>query len=151
MHRAVAYAPLSIIQLLVDHGASIADTNLLPHAVLAYIDTVGEPGSSDRLEVIKYLIVHGALINAYYGDTLNHEVPSGDHVYYGKMTALHFAIAGGKTALVTLLLNSGADAGLDTWSGWITDGKIISSVDLARRRGFEGVVSILSERPHGKA
>ncbi|KAJ8114924.1 hypothetical protein OPT61_g3311 [Boeremia exigua] len=132
MQRAVAYAPLSTIELFVDHGATIADTNLLPHAALAYIDTAGEPGMPDRLEIIKYLIDHGASIDAFYGDTLNSDVPSGDYVYYGRMTALHFAIVGGKRDLVELFLEIGANPRLDTWSGWKTQGETVSSFQLAQ-------------------
>ena len=143
MQRAVAYAPLSTIQLLVKHGAVIKDSNLLPHAVLAYIDTAGEPGMPCRAEVIQYLIEHGASIDACYNDTLNSEVESGEWVYYGIMSALHFAIVGGKYELVGALLQNGADPRSETRSGWKTEWKLISSIELAKLCGFEDIASLL--------
>lgn len=143
MQRAVAYAPLSMIQLLVKHGAIIKGTNLLPHAVLAYIDTPGEPGMPCRAVVIQYLIEHGASIDACYNDTLNSEVASGEWIYYGIMSALHFAIIGGKYELVGALLQNGASPGTETRSGWKTEWRMISSIELAKLCGFKDIASLL--------
>ena len=143
MQRAVAYAPLSTIQLLVKHGAVIKDTNLLPHAVLAYIDTPGEPGMPCRAEVIQYLIEHGASIDACYNDTLNSSVASGEWVHYGVMNALHFAIVGGKYELVGALLQQWADPRSETRSGWKTGWRTISSIELAEMCGFEDIATLL--------
>ena len=84
----------------------IAKTNLLPNVALANIDTAGKPEMPDRTEVVKYLIDRGASINAFYGDTLNPDVRSENCVLYRGMTALHFAVVGGKRDLVGLLLKS---------------------------------------------
>ena len=145
MQRAARFAPLPIIQLLVQHGAEIKNTNLLPHATLSYISTAGDPGRPDRLEVINYLIDQGASINAFYNDTLNADVPSGDGVFYEKMTALHFAVVGGEKELVKALLERGADSKLETWSAWKSNGKFVSSVELARICGFEDIALVLEE------
>lgn len=145
MQRAVGYAPFAMIKLLVDRGAVVAGTNLLPHAALAYIDTPGGPEILDRLEVSKYLIERGALLDACYIDTYKGNT-SGDYLYYGRMTALHFAIIGGKRDLIELLLDSGADAGIGAQSAWKTDWEVISSVALAQKCGFEDIASMLRER-----
>lgn len=146
MQRAVSYASLDIVKLLVQHGAIIQNTNLLPHVVLAYVQTQAQtqdPVFEGRLEVLRYLLNHGALINAFYADTLNADVPSGDKIMYGQMTALHFAIAGGKKDLVQLLLERGADKGIETWSSWKTGGRTVGCVELARICGFEDIAGVL--------
>jgi ankyrin repeat protein len=151
MQRAVSYAQLDVIKLLVQHGAIIQDTNLLPHAVLGDIEAQTQtqnPVSEGRLDVIHYVLDHGALINAFYDDTLNADVPCGEKVMYGKMTALHFAIVGGKKHLVQLLLERGADKDVETWSAWKTRGKIVGCVELARICGFEEIADML-EAGHG--
>ncbi|KAF2999344.1 hypothetical protein E8E13_005665 [Curvularia kusanoi] len=143
MQRAVAYAPLSNIKLLVEHGAIISETNLLPHAAWGYHERSEKPEIENRMEIIRYLIDQGASIDAFYCDTLNEEIRSGEYVFFGKMNALHLAIAGGKQDLVELLLENGANAKLDTWSAWKTEGKTISTVELARLCGFEEITLMI--------
>lgn len=72
-------------------------------------------------------------------------------MFYGKMTALHFTIAEGKTDLMHLLLENGADASLDTYPKWKTDGRHISSVQLAQRYGSDNSCSILTKKTRAKA
>ncbi|KAJ4304824.1 hypothetical protein N0V90_000352 [Kalmusia sp. IMI 367209] len=149
MQRAVSYASLDMIKQLVQHGATIADSFLLPHAVLAHTQVSSRHPSSPpiecRLPVIKYLLDNGAYMDAFYMDSLSPDVPSGDQVMFGRMTALHFAIVDGDVKLVRLLLEKGATIGLKTWSAWKTNGKLVESVDLARICGQERVIKLLED------
>jgi hypothetical protein len=64
MTVAAREASLQIIMLLVEHGGVIDGTDLVAQAAIG--DSRGETG---RLEVIEYLLDHGAPIDAVAGST----------------------------------------------------------------------------------
>ena len=142
MHRAVSYAPLKVVKLLVEHGGVVKNTNLLAHAVYSW----GQALSEERLDVAKYLLDHGARVDAFWAENRNSEVPTGDLVFVGEMNALHFAIVSGKEEVVELLLEHGADRNLKTRSSWKTNWEMVSCVELARLCKFENI-ALLLERP----
>ena len=146
MQRAVAYAPLQMIKLLVAHGATIQDTNLLAHATCAYAQVEASSQNlpfEDRRETIHYLLDQGAMLDAHYSATLNPNMQTGDGVFYGTMTALQFAIASNKIDLVELLLERGARVEVKGWSAWKTEGREVDSLELARICGFEEIAEIV--------
>ena len=150
MQRAVAYAPLEVTKLLVGHGAMIKGTNLLAHAACAYVKANTASGNQllqfeDRWETINYLLEQGALVDAHYSETINPNMQTGDGVFYGTMTALHFAIVGNKKDLMQLLLEKGASIELRGWSSWKTEGQQVNSIELARICGVEDIAVVLED------
>jgi ankyrin repeat protein len=96
---AVQEAPIEIIQLLFEHGASINAGQPLHYAV--------RRKSNDRSVVIQSLISKGACVNAVM---FQDHLPSFYHFEsLGLGTALHSAARYGDRQAVQLLLESGAD------------------------------------------
>lgn len=113
MHRAAAFGSLDTLELFVNHSGLIADTDLVAHAALSYCN-----GDESRLEVIKYLLDHGALIDAYFvGHSERWNCATNSlFLTYGRQNALHFAITYGRKELIEMLLARGADRTLKMFS-----------------------------------
>lgn len=138
MQRAAGYAPLDVLELLVVHGGIVRDSDLIAHAAFAHSN-----GRSGRLEAVRCLLKHGALINAYYGDNTTEGNGSCLIEFVGRQNALHFAIGSGKTDLVELLIEKGADRTLATCSPMKTQGQTVSPVELARMCAYEDIIRML--------
>jgi hypothetical protein len=146
MQRAVAYASCKMIKLLVQNGAVVQGTNLLPHAVRTCTQNFPNTATlEDRLDVILFLLNQGALIDAHYSATLNPALSSGDGNFYGTTTALHFAISGGDIDLVKLLLGKGANVGVKSSSIYMSESREVSSVELSQIYGFEQIAVLLED------
>lgn len=141
MQRAAGHGSLDTMKLLVDHGGSVRDGALVAHA--SYFHNNGVPG---RLEHIIFLLDRGAPINAFYMENQDEAAKSYEAMFLGRQAALHFAIWGGKSDLVKLLLNRGADKDLPTCSLMKTDGQTISPLELAERSGFGDIVALLDPK-----
>lgn len=138
MQRAASYAPLNVLKLLVEHGGLIRG-DLVARA--SYYRRNNDHGF---LEVIQFLLDHGAPIDAYFAEgTVQARNNCCLMVVMGGQNALHFAIGGGKRDLVKLLLKRGADRNLTASSPWKTKGKTVSPVELARMCGHEDIVDLL--------
>lgn len=123
---AVSEAPFAIIKLLFDHGGSIRHGQLLHYAV--------RRNSSDRLEVLQFIIDKGPRINnVMYQNRLD----CYDQLkYFGIGTPLHEAAEEGKLDMVKLLLARGADP-------LITDARGKLAIERARSAGQSAVVEQL--------
>lgn len=141
MQRAVSYASLDVLKLLIEHGALIQERDLVARASFGHDDN--EPGC---LEVVQFLLDLGAPIDAYYAEDTTEAENSCSAMFLGRQNALHFAIGGGKRDLVRLLVERGADTNLPTWSLMKTKGRTASPVELARMCGHEDIVSLLGSQ-----
>ncbi|KAJ4986125.1 ankyrin repeat protein [Stagonosporopsis vannaccii] len=139
MHRAAAFGTLDTLKLLVSHGGVIAQTDLVAHAALAYCN-----GDKTRAEVVKYLLDHGALIDAYYMGHSERWNSATNSLFltYGRQNALHFAISFGEEELVELLLSRGADKTLKMFS-LRTELKQKDPRELASLLGHEDIAMLL--------
>ncbi|KAI9701634.1 MAG: hypothetical protein M1820_006405 [Bogoriella megaspora] len=139
MQSAVSDAPLKTLQLLVAHGGTIRNTDLVAHAASAYC-----PSNRDRLPVIQYLLEQGAPIDTYYMSHSSawNSVDHGMYIRFGKQNALHRAISGGEKELVQFLLERGADAKLEMFS-LKTKFQSKRPVELAEMLGFEDIAILL--------
>lgn len=138
MESAASTASLHTVEVLVNHSARVEEGALVAHA--SYAHNEGRP---DRVEVAQFLLNHGAPVDAFYLE--NHKQDSCLAMVFGKQTALHFAIWGGKTDMAVLLLERGADRTTPTCSALKTDGQDMSPKDLARKYGFENLVALLDD------
>ena len=93
---AVIHSSTSVVGCLLAHGVQIIQSGALEWA--AYFG---------KLEMIGYLLDHGADINEISNDALNWYAPSRQED--GQGTALHIAAREGQKEAVELLLESGAD------------------------------------------
>ncbi|KAJ3573900.1 hypothetical protein NPX13_g4538 [Xylaria arbuscula] len=143
---------LSIIEV----AASIASPNTMkrlvelagnarygaPVARASYSHALGR--SSDRVEVVQYLLDQGYSVNAFYKTYQASKDHSCEDIMIGSQNALHFAIWARKEDMVRLLLERGADKTLPTGSVMKTDGATLSPLELARKFRNETIVALLS-------
>ncbi|KAI1361872.1 ankyrin repeat-containing domain protein [Xylaria arbuscula] len=143
---------LSIIEV----AASIASPNTMkrlvelagharygaPVARAAYSHALGR--SSDRVEVVRYLLDQGYSVNSFYKTYQASNDHSCEEMMIGSQNALHFAIWAGKEDMVRLLLERGADKTLPTRSVMKTDGATLSPLELARKFRNETILALLS-------
>lgn len=140
MQRAASYGSIEVLKLLTEHGCLVGERDLVARAAL-------HRGSDEPecLEVARFLLDHGLPIDAYFAEgTAEENNPcSCELAFVGRQNALHLAIGFGKTGLVKLLVERGADKSLPTWSAMKTKGKTVSPVELARMCGHEDIVALL--------
>lgn len=141
MQRAASYAPLDVLKLLIEHGGLVRERDLVARASFGHDNN--EPVC---LEVVRFLLDHGAPIDAYFTEETIEAENSCLHTFLGRQNALHFAIGCGKRDLVRLLVERGADRNLPTWSIMKTGGRTVSPVELARMCGHEDIVSLLASQ-----
>ena len=127
------YAPLSSLQLIVDHGGRVQSTDTIVNAVLGHAQ--GEP---DRLEVVRYLLDRGAPIDAFHRRFCDPEKCMGWIMMGGGLTGLHHAAKAGKEDMVALLLQHGANTKLES-----SERK--TAMDLAVEYGHERIATLLRE------
>ena len=104
---AVRDASFEIIQILFDHGGSIAHGQLLHFAAIRRFP--------DRLDVLNYLLNEGAPVNSlmYENDADSYE----QEKFSGLGTALHSAASAGYLDMVDMLLSRGADPSIKNSRG----------------------------------
>jgi ankyrin repeat protein len=134
IERAAQYAPLSMLKLLVAHGARVQSTDAVVKAAIG--DAMGESG---RLEVVKYLAGLEAPINAHDMHFCDHE--EGTRwisliLLKGRMTALHHAAKAGKRGMTALLLELGAEKSLRNFAEK-------TALDLAVEQGHHDIIFML--------
>ncbi|CAJ2502945.1 Uu.00g103390.m01.CDS01 [Anthostomella pinea] len=139
MQRAASYASLDTLKLLAGHGGSVVDGALVVQA--SYRHTLGVPG---RLELVQYLLDQGAPTNAFYMENRNKAIQSCEAMLMGRQNALHFAIWGGKSDMVKLLLDRGAEQ-VSTCSAMKTDRHPMSPLELAEKYRVKDNVALLEE------
>jgi ankyrin repeat protein len=135
--RAVVYAPLPVVKLLVDHGGIIISTDAVAQAVLGH-----NLGNLGPLEVVEYLLDMGAAIDTYLYVNSCKEVPS-LITMYGLETPLQLATREGKQDMVELLLRRGADK---KNKGRYFEGYGIkggTALEIAEMKGFDDVAKLL--------
>lgn len=119
MQQTASQASLETLKLLVSNGGSVLHGALISQP--SYSHNNGVP---DRLDLVRYLLDQSAPIDAFYKESRNEGVMSHETVVFGRQAALHFAIWGGKSDMVKLLLDRGADRNLATCSARKTSGQI---------------------------
>jgi ankyrin repeat protein len=135
---------MDTIKLLVEYGGLVTDGGLVAHA--SYAHNSGQP---QRLEVVRFLLDHGASVDGLFMENANKEIPDGMAILMGRQTGLHCAIWGGKIDMISLLLDRGADMNLSTCSALKTNGQVISPAELARMTGHEDIATLLERRSDG--
>lgn len=99
LSAAVQYAPMSVIELLFEHGGSIAFGQLLNYAAWRELD--------DRVDVVIFLVAKGAPINnIMYQNRLD---CYRQREAFALGTALHDAAAIGSIDVVKTLVDAGAE------------------------------------------
>lgn len=113
MQQAASSGTLEVMKELVAHGGTIAGTDLVAHVAFGLRRL-----SKDRVEMLQFLLDHGASVNAYYMDHSKAWRSSSNPVFvkYGQQNALHLAISEGNRDLVRALLAKGADKELEMFS-----------------------------------
>ncbi|EJT78443.1 hypothetical protein GGTG_03543 [Gaeumannomyces tritici R3-111a-1] len=164
MEFAAAYASPATVRLLVEeHGASVTGGSLVAHASMVHAEIsppVKNPKPSSgtehgRLEVARFLLDAGAPVDAYHlqnrGDDGGRPQQQErtccgltEAVLFGQQNALHFAAWGGRTDMVRLLLERGADRTAPTCSMW-TDNATLSPLEFALKYGQDEVADLLRE------
>lgn len=91
-------AEFEIIQLLLDHGASLRQGQVMHYAAMRELD--------DRLEVLRYLIAKGTPVNDIMYQNCGDEYYY--HMYSGIATPLHYAAGKGLLDSVKVLVDGGA-------------------------------------------
>lgn len=143
LQRAAGYGSLDVLRLLVEHGCLVRDRDLVARACFYRKDDNDNP---ERLEVVRFLLDHGAPIDAYFAEEVVESKKSCLDVFIGKQNGLHLAIQGGNRDLVKLLIERGADRNLPTCSAMKTNGQTVSPVELARICGHEDMVTLLEHQ-----
>jgi hypothetical protein len=130
-------APLSVLKLLVEHGGTVINTDVIAQAAIGH-----DSGILGRLEVIEYLVEIGAPIDTY---AYSKEDPPNRSLVVGLETALQIATRGGKKDLVELLLSRGADknikGGISNVPMCISKGE--TAVEIAEIKGFKDILRLL--------
>lgn len=98
---------------LVDHGGTIGGTDLVAHLAFGLRQL-----TKARLEVLRFLVDHGASVDTYYMSQSKPWRLSTNAVFvrYGQQNALHLAISEGNRDLVKTLLALGANKELEMFS-----------------------------------
>lgn len=121
-------APFHIIQLLLDHGASLQYGQVLHYAALRELD--------DRLEVLQYLLNHGCPLNNIMYQNCGDEYFF--HMYSGIGSPLHYAAMKGLLDSVKFLVQQGASPNIRDPIGQ-------TAADWARKYGHMAVYNFLQE------
>jgi ankyrin repeat protein len=140
---------MSLVRWLVDHGANVETPGSTVHVTQVMVSPYCIAVRSRRAEVAQFLLDHGAQVDvfcaAFLGrlDALGRHIAAGlanaqsAHEDFHPVTPLHHAVDGGSVAAATLLLESGAGAG-------ISGGRLLTS---AANQGAVGLVRLLLD--HG--
>ena len=137
--HAASVAPLSVVKLLLTNGGAITDTDAVAQAVIGHIH-----GTPDRLEVVEYLLDHGAPIDVYAYN--NYERCVNFIKLEGLENGLHRATRAGKIDMVDLLLKRGADRTKTT--GRVTANRArwdLTALHIAKMNSFDDIASLLSK------
>ena len=137
LSKAVYYAPLSIIDLLFEHGGSVARGNLIWSAAQRKDD--------DALAVLQTLVDRGAATNEWLFESKpEHHLWS---VAQGGQTPLYMAAQAGLVENVKFLLKYGADPNKQGPRATLKDHEEPTwiPIDVARHHKHEEVVQILEE------
>ncbi|KAJ9486714.1 hypothetical protein VN97_g6623 [Penicillium thymicola] len=124
-------APFAIIELLLDHGASLQHGKVIHYAAMRELD--------DRLEVLQYLLDRHHPLNDIMYQNCGDEYYF--HMYSSIGTPLHYATGKGLLDSVTFFVQHGA-------SIEIRDPLGRTAADGARRYGHSAVLNFLQ---HGSA
>lgn len=113
MQQAASTGSLEVMKELVAHGGTIAGTDLVAHLAFGLRQL-----TKTRLEVLRFLVNHGAPVDAYYMSRSQAWGASNNLVSlnYGRQNALHLSISEGNRDLVKVLLALGANPELEMFS-----------------------------------
>jgi ankyrin repeat protein len=111
MRFAAREASLASLKHLIRHGGIVEGSDLVAQAAIGH-----SWGRKDRLEVIDFLLTHGASINAMAQEHIATSDPK-SKTNDGGQTAFHVAKISGDVGLASWLLERGADLNIEPING----------------------------------
>lgn len=139
MQQAASTGSLDTMKQLVAHGGTISGTDLVAHVAFGLRKL-----TEDCLDMIYYLIDHGASVDTYYMAQSKTWSTRANPVFvkYGLQNALHLAISEGNRSLVRVLLARNASKDLEMFS-LRTGLKQLGPKELAHLLGRDDIVELL--------